>query len=52
MTIVSRFDIRAVPTFRMPGYAGLEIWQWNTHSLSETAAAIAASVIVAIAVTD
>ncbi|WP_010161857.1 hypothetical protein [Sphingomonas sp. PAMC 26617] len=35
----------------MPGYAGLEVWQWNTHSLAETAVAIAASVVLAAAVT-
>lgn len=34
----------------MPGYAGLEIWQWNAHSLSETATAIVASCIVAMVV--
>jgi len=28
----------------MPGYAGLEVWQWNSHSISETVVAIAASV--------
>ena len=35
----------------MPGYAGLEVWQWNAHSLSETAVAIAASVARAAVVT-
>ena len=35
----------------MPGYAGLEVWQWNSHSQSETAVAIAASVVVAAIVT-
>jgi hypothetical protein len=35
----------------MPGYAGLEVWQWNSHSLTETAVAIAASVALAAAVT-
>lgn len=35
----------------MPGYAGLEVWQWNAHSLSETAVAIAASVALAVFVT-
>jgi hypothetical protein len=31
----------------MPGYAGLEVWQWNSHSISETIVAIAASVLLA-----
>lgn len=35
----------------MPGYAGLEVWQWNSHSLSETVVAITASVVVAAIVT-
>jgi hypothetical protein len=35
----------------MPGYAGLEVWQWNSHSLTETAVAIAASMALAAAVT-
>jgi hypothetical protein len=35
----------------MPGYAGLEIWEWNAHSISETVVAIAASVLLAAAVT-
>ncbi len=35
----------------MPGYAGLEVWQWNSHSISETVVAILASVILAIVVT-
>ena len=35
----------------MPGYAGLEVWQWNAHSLSETAVAIAASVALTLVVT-
>eukprot|EP01037_Dinobryon_pediforme_P022611 gene22611-23822_t len=34
----------------MPGYAGLEVWDWNAHSLSETAVAIAGSVLVALVV--
>ena len=34
----------------MPGYAGLEVWQWNAHSISETLTAVAASLIVAIVV--
>jgi hypothetical protein len=34
----------------MPGYAGLEVWQWNAHSISETVVAIAASLILAIIV--
>jgi hypothetical protein len=35
----------------MPGYAGLEVWQWNAHSISETIMAIAASLILAVIVT-
>ncbi|WP_242138389.1 MULTISPECIES: hypothetical protein [unclassified Sphingomonas] len=35
----------------MPGYAGLEIWQWNSHSISETVVAIAASLALATIVT-
>jgi hypothetical protein len=31
----------------MPGWAGLEVWQWNAHSISETVVAIAAAMIVA-----
>lgn len=31
----------------MPGYAGLEVWQWNSHSISETVLAIAASLLLA-----
>jgi hypothetical protein len=31
----------------MPGYVGLEVWQWNRHSLEETAMAILAAVLVA-----
>jgi hypothetical protein len=31
----------------MPGYVGLEVWEWNRHSLEETAMAIAAAVLVA-----
>lgn len=34
----------------MPGYAGLEVWEWNRHSLEETAAAIFVVVIVALVV--
>ena len=34
----------------MPGYAGLMVWEWNRHSIEETVVAIAASVIVAAAV--
>jgi len=34
----------------LPGYAGLEVWEWNAHSLSETAVAIAGSVLVALVV--
>jgi len=26
----------------MPGYAGLEVWQWNEHAISETVVAIVA----------
>lgn len=36
----------------MPGYAGLEVWQWNSHSLSETVVAVAACVAVAVIVTS
>ncbi len=31
----------------MPGYAGLEVWEWNAHSISETIVAILAAVVVA-----
>jgi hypothetical protein len=31
----------------MPGYVGLKIWEWNSHSISETALAILASLLVA-----
>ncbi len=31
----------------MPGYAGLEVWEWNAHSISETIVAIVAALIVA-----
>ncbi len=34
----------------MPGYEGLKIWEWNSHSLSETAVAMIASALVAVAV--
>ncbi|WCM25693.1 hypothetical protein NDN01_16810 [Sphingomonas sp. QA11] len=34
----------------MPGYVGLEIWDWNTHSISETVVAVLASVALAIVV--
>ncbi len=34
----------------MPGYAGLQVWQWNAHSISVTVIAIAASLILAMAV--
>jgi hypothetical protein len=34
----------------MPAYAGLQIWEWNQHSLEETAAAIIVVVTVALAV--
>lgn len=32
----------------MPGYAGLDVWAWNRHSLEETAVAIFAVVILAL----
>lgn len=35
----------------MPGYAGLEVWHWNSHSIWETVVAILASVILAAVVT-
>ena len=35
----------------MPGYAGLEVWDWNNHSISETLVAITASVALAAFVT-
>ena len=31
----------------MPGYAGLEVWEWNAHSISETIVAVLAAVVVA-----
>src|SRR5262245_50727664 len=31
----------------MPGYAGLEVWEWNAHSIAETVTAIAAALLVA-----
>ena len=34
----------------MPGYAGLEVWEWNAHSISETIAAILAALVVAVLV--
>jgi len=34
----------------MPGYAGLEIWEWNSHSLTETASAVLATALVAVIV--
>ena len=36
----------------MPGYEGLKVWEWNTHSLSETAVAIAAAVTLALLITS
>lgn len=36
----------------MPGYAGLEVWQWNSHSLLETIVAALACVAVAVIVTS
>jgi hypothetical protein len=35
----------------MPGYAGLEVWEWNSHSISETVVAILVSLLVAVVVT-
>lgn len=35
----------------MPGYAGVEFWAWNSHSISETIVAVAACVAVAVVVT-
>ena len=35
----------------MPGYAGLKVWEWNSHSISETVVAILASLLVAAVVT-
>ncbi|WBO23525.1 hypothetical protein [Sphingomonas abietis] len=35
----------------MPGYAGLEVWQWNAHSISETVVAMAVSIALAVIVT-
>ena len=35
----------------MPGYAGLELWEWNSHSVSETILAVLASVVLAAVVT-
>jgi hypothetical protein len=35
----------------MPGYEGLKVWEWNSHSLSETAVAIVASITLAVVVT-
>jgi hypothetical protein len=35
----------------MPGYAGLEVWQWNSHSISETIVAVLASLALAAIVT-
>lgn len=35
----------------MPGYTGIEVWQWNSHSVSETVVAVLACVIVAVVVT-
>jgi hypothetical protein len=34
----------------MPGYAGLEFWAWNSHSISETLVAVAACLAVAVVV--
>lgn len=35
----------------MPGYAGLQVWDWNAHALAETAVAIAASAVLALGLT-
>jgi hypothetical protein len=35
----------------MPGYAGLKVWEWNSHSISETVAAILVSLALAVIVT-
>lgn len=35
----------------MPGYAGLEVWEWNSHSISETIFAVLASLVLAAFVT-
>lgn len=34
----------------MPGYAGLEVWEWNYHSISETLVAMAVAFAIAIAI--
>ncbi len=31
----------------MPGWAGLKVWEWTSHSIAETVLAIAASVLLA-----
>jgi len=36
----------------MPGYTGVEIWQWNSHSVSETVVAVLACVAMAAFVTS
>ena len=35
----------------MPGYAGVEFWEWNSHSISETIVAMVASILLAALVT-
>lgn len=35
----------------MPGYAGLQFWEWNSHSISETIVAVLASVTLGVVVT-
>ena len=35
----------------MPGYVGIEVWEWNSHSISETILAVLASAVLAAAVT-
>ena len=35
----------------MPGYAGLKVWEWNNHSISETVVAITVALVVALVVT-
>jgi hypothetical protein len=35
----------------MPGYEGMKFWEWNHHSIVETLTAIAASALLATALT-
>jgi hypothetical protein len=57
MREITQQEYRWIETFghglraNMPGYKGLKIWDWNSHSLSETFIPVAASVAVALAVT-